>query len=376
MTTVHLVYPHSPRISCPDAIGRNLGERLEQHYQVAYYDWDDCRVIKPETGDILLGHPHPAPWTCFRRSLSQPGWRRVLAMSPYHHGDHVQVAFLDSLIERCDLYLAITGNYWFSSVETSPFAHWRSKMVHLDLALDRQDFPVIKTGFNASGCRRFIYVGHSGWTKNTSYLSEIARALPETQIGWLGRHRQPIPGILYLGFQDFSTETGRQMIASYDFMITVGKADANPATVLEAMAWGLIPVCTPQSGYSGYPGIVNIPLGDAREAVAILRQLQNLPDTALREMQTTNWQALDTHFNWNRFTQQVIAAMESDACPEIEPVSPLRRLYIRWAATVSPYSPWRPLNLVRYLVHGLRRRGIHPGQAALIGPGGDSPLCL
>jgi len=365
VTTIHLVYPHGPRISCPDAIGRKLGQRLEQHYRVVYYDWNDFRVIKPASGDVLLGHPHPNPWTCFRRSLAQPGWRRVLAVAPYHHGDPRQVAFIDALIEHCDLYLAITGNYWFSSIETSVFAHWRPKMMHLDLAVDRADFPVLKRSFSAPGQRRFVYVGQSGWTKNTPYLSEIARAMPETQIGWIGRRNQPISGLQYLGFQDFATEVGRQLVASYDFMLTVGKADANPTTVLEAMAWGLIPVCPPQSGYTDYPGIVNVPVGNAREAATILRHLQMMPDTALKEMQETNWRALDTHFNWDRFARQVMEAIESDARPALGPVSLLRCLYLRWMALISPNSPWRPLNLTRLLARQLLHRRPPPGAGGI-----------
>ena len=123
MTTVHLVYPHGARISCPDAIGRNLGNRLEQKYEVLYYDFDDRRVIKPAPGDILLGHPNYSPQTCFRLSLSQPGWRRVIAMWPYHHGNDVDVAFADSFLQHCDLYLAITGNYWYYSISGSLYAH-------------------------------------------------------------------------------------------------------------------------------------------------------------------------------------------------------------------------------------------------------------
>ena len=41
-------------------------------------------------------------------------------------------------------------------------------------------------------------------------------------------------------------------------MITLGSADANPTTILEAMAWGLIPVCSVQSGYEGFSSIRNI----------------------------------------------------------------------------------------------------------------------
>ena len=107
---VHLVYPHGPRVSAPDSIGRHLGQRLAARYDVVLHDWDERGVIKPEPGDVLLGHPHPAPGTIFRRSARERGWSRVLMMAPYDH-DPRQVAFENPVIRDCDLFLAITGLY-------------------------------------------------------------------------------------------------------------------------------------------------------------------------------------------------------------------------------------------------------------------------
>ena len=70
-----------------------------------------------------------------------------------------------------------------------------------------------------------------------------------------------------LGFMDFSQPEARAAVAGYDFMITVGAMDDNPTTILESMAWGLIPAVTMQSGYENRAGIVNVPLNDALAAV-------------------------------------------------------------------------------------------------------------
>ncbi len=359
MKTIHLVYPHGSRISCPDAIGRNVGQRLAQHYRVCYYEWDSAQQIEIGKNDVLVGHPHPSPGTCFRLNYRKPGWRRIIAICPYAHGDETQAAFLDALLPYCDLYLAVTGNYWFSTVQDSCYAHWFPKMRHLDLAIDRADFPVLKTVFNPPGKRRFTYIGHTRWYKNPQYLTKIAKALPEFSFSWIGptrkRHllqRTPdtIEGFSPLGFQNFSTDQGRQVIASHDFMITVGLSDPNPTTILESMAWGLIPVCSPQSGYMNWPGIVNIPVNDLQGAVEILRQLQDMPDETLTSMQSANWKALDEHFNWDRFTQTIIEAIESEDSPDspgLETIPFAKKLKIRKAALLSPFSPLRPGNLAR-----------------------------
>jgi glycosyltransferase involved in cell wall biosynthesis len=263
---------------------------------------------------------------------------------PYSHGDRVQVAFADPIVPHVDLFLAITGRPWFDTVDTSPFAHWRPKMVHADLAVEPADFPFVKTRFNPPGRRRFLYIGHTLWFKNTAYLGEIARRMPDSEVAWMGRG-DPIEGVRALGRQDFSTAEARTLVAGYDFMLTVGSSDANPTTIIEAMAWGLVPVCTPQSGYAGHPGIVNVPLGDAERAVAVLCHLQTEPEERLRGLQAVNREAVERHYNWDRFTDQVVEAIESDASPPLLPEPFARRAELRWRSWTSPYSVLRPPGL-------------------------------
>ena len=119
-------------------------------------------------------------------------------------------------------------------------------------------------------------------------------------------------GLRQLGYIDFSLERGKELISQYDFMITVGTADANPTTILEAMSWGLVPVCTPTSGYENIPGIVNVPSNDLEGAISVLRQLQKAPEEELLSLVARADEMLKTHFNWDRFCVQVIDALMSD----------------------------------------------------------------
>ncbi len=334
--TVHLVYPHGERVSCPDAIGRNLGKRLERLYKVRYYNWASIAKITPCPGDILIGHACPIPFTIFRRSCEDKRWGRVLLLAPHCHGDNHQPAFNEHVIYYCDLYLAITGNYWFRDVPHSIFSHWYPKMKHLDLAVDRNHFPVIKEAFNAPGKRKFLYIGTSAWYKNVRYLSEIARALPSVDFAWAGVDKG-LPGLKPLGWQDFSTKEGKSVVSNYDFMMTVGNADGNPTTILEAMAWGVIPVCSPQSGYINYPSIPNIPLNDLDKAVKIINDLQNMQENTLIKWQKENLALLDNHFNWDRFANQVIDAIVSKESPSIESASIGKKVSMLWAEFTNPF---------------------------------------
>jgi len=331
MTTVHFVYPHRRRISTPSAIGRKVGERLQRRgYEVVHYDIDQARVIRPGPDDVLLGHPHEAPWSVFRRSAARSGWRRKLLLMPYVHVDDYHVSLADPVVRNCDLFLAITGSTWFETVSSSLAAHWLPKMVHVDLAVDRADFPRAKTTFNPPGRRRFLYIGHTGWYKNTAYLAELARRLPEVEFAWIGSGDRDIPGVRSYGRRDFATDDARELVGEHDFLLTVGVGDANPTTVLEAMAWGLVPVCTPESGYTGRQGIVNVPARDADTAVSVLRLLQEQPEPELLALQAANDADLDDHFNWDRFTDQVVAAIESTESPPCLPLDRATERRLRW----------------------------------------------
>jgi glycosyltransferase involved in cell wall biosynthesis len=336
-TRVHLIYPHGDRISTPDAIGRELGRRLAARYEVVYHDWWELGTISPEPGDVLLGHPHPDPRSIFRRSLRRPGWRRKLILCPFNHADLRQVAFVDPLIRQCDQLLAITGPYWYRTLNESRCSHWGPKLVPLEHAVDRHDFPPIKTAFNGAGQRRIVYVGHSGRGKGTPYLAQIAALMPETEFGWIGGGK-PIPGLTAYGYQDFSSGPGKDLIRTFDFLMMTGNADSNPTTILEAMAWGLIPICTPTCGYEGIPGIANVPVGDARAAAAVVRRLVCAEDSELAALQAANWKLVDEYYNWDRFAADIGRAIESTESPALPPESLSRRLMFAYYDITSPYG--------------------------------------
>lgn len=315
MTTVHFVYPRDPaRISSPWCIGNEVGQRLQRRYDVKFYDWRHRGAVDAAPGDVLLGHPHWSSSSVFKRSLSHPNLARRIAMSPYV-GDPRQVAFMDQMIDRCDLYLAITGGYWFRRIAQTPMRRWEPKMVHLDLAVNRQHFPLLKQHYNPAGQRRFVYIGHTAKNKNVGFLSQLQQASTDADIHWIGRGRKPIAGLKALGPQDFATPQGREVVSSFDFMVTVGAWDANPTTVLEALSWGLIPVVSKQSGYEDCPGIVNVPIDDAHAAAAVLKRLQWCPDEELQHLRAQGEALLQRHFHWDRFHAQVEQAIESGKSP-------------------------------------------------------------
>jgi hypothetical protein len=226
-------------------------------------------------------------------------------------------------------------------------------MRRLDLAVDRGEYPRVKGAWAPAGKRRFLYVGHEGWPKNTDYLSAIARARPQWDFAWAGRPRRGIPGVAPLGWQDFSRSEARDLIAGFDILITVGTADANPATLLEGMAWGLIPVCTPQSGYAEGSGLFNVPLDDLPGALAVLDRLQAAPSEWLDRARAANDADLESRFHWDRVAADVEAAITDSTPPAALERSPLP-LGVRWIGPFSPLAPRQWKTSLKALVPGRR----------------------
>ena len=351
---VHLVYPVGNRISTPDAIGRNLKLSIEKFYEVKTYNYAQLKTIHPGNADVLIGHWHPNPFTVFRMSAHKKGWKRVLALAPFcpdPTGWHN--AFGNKIIEKCDRYLAITGNAWMKCLKDSPFQHWEPKIVHVDLAVDRADFPFIKKNFNPVGKRRFLYIGHTAWYKNISFLEKLAEEIPEIDFAWMGGTKS-LKNINTLGIFDFSKQEAKNLIKKYDFLITVGSSDANPTTILEAMAWGLIPVCSVQSGYEGFSGIRNISIDDMEDAVATINKLQSVSEEQLKKWHQENLDCLDNHFNWERFCSQVLDEIESKYSPHLAEITSNNRLFLQAAELESPYYWGRPINFYRFLKTNLK----------------------
>lgn len=311
---IHLVYPHRDRISAPDVIGSTLARHLSKRHAVMRYDIDAVNRIDPQPGDILIGHAHPFARTVFRRSLRNPKWSRRILMQPFN-GDWNQIDFIDEVIDDCDQFLAITGSYWFDKIPLTPAARWEPKMVHVDLAVNRQSFPRLKRDVPPKGSRKVVYIGNDHPGKNLAYLDAVAAQWGGT-IDWIGsgsslKHLKP------MGFVDFSTAEGQSLLQRYDILITLGSADANPTTVLEALSWGLVPVCTPTSGYVGEKCIINVPGDDVAEVCRVLDGLQAAEAVEIDRLRAEGEARLDQHYNWGRFVRQVEEAIESSASPLI-----------------------------------------------------------
>ena len=361
--TIHLVYVKGNSISTPYSITYELAQRLSQQAEVCVYDWTEARTISPQPGDILIGHPHPYQNAVFVNSFWQPGWHKRIILMPFHHAMLKYIAWLDPLVEAADVFLAITGKYWIETMAGTLVSHWEPKIIHLDLAVNLNNFPRIKYQFNPPGKRRFLYIGHTLDYKGFDYLEQLAICNPNLAIGWIGGGRCRTNHITVHGILDFTQAASLELVSHYDFLLTCGRSDANPTTILEAAAWGLIPICTPQSGYYHEDWLINIPLDQPEAALKILNQLNYLSHAELLHYQATAHVVLQHHYHWDRFAQQVIDCLTHEV-----PVFPTdgnwqmrakkNRQALRWIARLTRWKTaifqhiYQP---VRYLISRILR---------------------
>lgn len=299
---VHLIYPHNKINKSPDSIGWKLAEYLSKNNTVLVYDYDYWGKITPNPEDVLIGHSHPICLSIFRRSIEEGEWKKKILLHPFNTCWD-QNSYLSNIINKVDCFAAISGPYWFDILDKSEMASWLPKMTRLDMAIDRNSYPRIKENFNPKKKRKFLYIGNDHRGKNVDFLNDIAKAVPSTEFAWAGTGKKR-SNLVHLGVVDFLSKEGRALASRYDFMITVGSGDANPTTILEAISFGLVPVCTVTSGYKDIPGIITIS-SELKSAIETIEYLQILNDSELYALQEMGVATLNLNHGWDRFCKTI-----------------------------------------------------------------------
>lgn len=276
-----------------------------------------CCRFGPE--DIFLGHPFfphiEGKYGVTELSVKKAPRPRISALiCPLHcnlevNTKHLNRAFLDdvnALMPNVDKLFGIMGEYWWDRWDHSPFKHWKTKMIRLDMAVDAKRFPRVKNSFNQPGKRGFLYIGNNDPVKGLDFYSNLMSRLPQYPRGWIG-DGLPVFGIDKISAdRKLDHEFMAHVSQTFDFFVSPSRADANPTTILESMAWGFPVVCTPQSGYYETSYRRNIYLDDLDRSVSVLKQLQYADEADLLRMANEARSVVETHYTWDRFTSTVI----------------------------------------------------------------------
>ncbi len=224
-------------------------------------------------------------------------------------GNHINKEFLydiEKLLPKTNVLFGIMGEYWWDRWDSSPFAHWKSKMIRLDMAVDVKDFPRVKKRFNKPGRRGFLYIGVNERRKGIDFLSNLMNHVGDCPKGWIGPGEE-IPNITRISNDRPLTPKFMASLANeYDFFVSPSRVDPNPTTILQSMAWGFPVVCTPQSGYYETPYRRNIYLDEVEKSIRVLTELQYADESVLLKMADEARETVVTDYNWDKFTSTII----------------------------------------------------------------------
>lgn len=311
---IHLVYagsPDDPRIQSPYSITRNLYYYLKARADVSYYTWDSYAEINPEPDDIFIGHPHYDPNTTVQRFFnSNKKCRMRCTIHPLHTNRIQDNMPFNEIAMMADKIFSICGPYWYDTIDQTPFAHWKPKIVRLDMAVDSKIWKYQKTKFNDPGRRNIVYIGSSMPQKNLGYLYDIVKSMPNTQFRWYGGSGDhPLANLKNMkiyGWCDFNDQNILREIYDFaDIFLNVSNSDANPTTLLEfGLAGGLIPICTETSGYWKSESFINI-THNLNEAISTINTWLTKPTLELENLSIKNRTICEKEYTWDKFCSTI-----------------------------------------------------------------------
>jgi glycosyltransferase involved in cell wall biosynthesis len=289
----------------------NLYRYLRQRAPTLLYDWQERGEIRFKAGDIILGHPHPNPNTLVQKAILNDRRCKVKALIfPMHHAIPRITEFTLPLLERADMVFGIMGPYWYDTLDNSHFAPWKHKIIRLDMAIDTHQYPLIKKQFNPPGRRGYLYIGSNRPEKGCEILGKTMAQLRDFPKGWIGGGPD-IPNVPRIAtYAHLTPKFVSSLATKYDIFVNTSISDANPTTILEAMAWGFPVACTPQSGYYKIPSIITLSTTDIEANVKALLELQYAPEEYLLQLSMTNRRLVEMHYTWERFCTTVWQVLE------------------------------------------------------------------
>jgi glycosyltransferase involved in cell wall biosynthesis len=313
MSRLHFIYagfPDDGRIQSPYCITRHLYHYLKERVDVVYHEWSASYDMEIGPDDVLIGHPHYDVNTMVQRFFrSGKPCRAKCLIHPLHTRRVEDNMPFDSLSRQADRIFSICGPYWYDTIDSTPFAHWKEKIVRLDMAVDASLWPFRKSSFNGSGNRGVVYVGSGMPQKNVPMLTEIARRMKDVRFDWYGGSGDAgfarLPNTHVEGWCQFTPEKVAQICYRNDLFVNCSVSDANPTTLLEfGLASGIIPICTETSGYWRDECFTNIPM-DVDRAVAIIRDWLAKPSEELLARAVANRKICEEKYTWQRFCETV-----------------------------------------------------------------------
>lgn len=286
------------------------------------YAFDDLNgVAEAQPDDILIGHV--GPWV---KAAYDQGKRRIVLYNPanrWYPTRNLAVieanATLAEQVAMSKMVIAQSGAIWRMTAENPEPEKWR----WIDLGVDRAIFPRIKRRFNPAGQRRFCFLNlYDAAQKGADIAQEIVKARPTYRFTWIGGSKMQARNVQYVSSIPNTMGLFRRSMANCDFVLVPSREDAQPGTLVEALAFGLLPVATYTSGYSlSYPRLV---VPNTPEAwLAVLDTLQSAASSDLVEARNVFDTYLKLIHDWHGVEDQITWYLREFLTKEQESASQL-----------------------------------------------------
>lgn len=314
----HGWFPEMPTpLPAPGSITMQLSSYLRRRHPIRLYGLEETGEMDCGINDIILGHPHPDPDTVIQRAFSSSvACKHKALIFPMHHALPEINRFSLPLLDQADQVFGIMGPYWKDTLSQSCFAPWTHKITSLDMAIDGMEYPYLKRRFNPPGHRGYFYIGSSSDRpeKGCDILEKTMSKLPEFQNGWIGGGRELSSMKRIATYASLTPSFVSTLADQFDFFINTSISDANPTTILEAMAWGFPVACTAGSGYYNIPPITTLSSTDIEYNANVLLDLQFASEERLQEISQEGRRLIETHYSWERFCSTVWKGLQPYTC--------------------------------------------------------------
>lgn len=288
-------------------VGRFLREKAaEIGYGFQYVNLDDTtpRTFTPD--DIAIGH---CWWDGgFMHQALNADIKAAFILQPYSHGmvSPGDIGMVLDLFGKASHLFLITGEYWWDTMDLSPFASLKPHATRLDMAINAALHPHSKTRWNAPGERAVCVIGHDTPTKGYKAVAELAR-VAGFRLGHFGssdgQSFEHVPCMVIHGGVLFTPANIAALCDSYDALLCMPLADANPTVILEAAAWGLRVYGTPECGYTSSGMVMPLRTGDMRFNVEMMRAFQREDEYTLRIDSDGQRQRVACEYTWTTFCE-------------------------------------------------------------------------
>ncbi|MFH1985905.1 MAG: glycosyltransferase family 1 protein [Pseudomonadota bacterium] len=320
---------------------RHLGQKTSVHVA----GFNSGRVTEREK-DILLGHPTwDASWRPGDDTWQvQDDWVRDNALSPAapcHPNTYIMMPwvpimspefhtpFIESQLSAARRIFAICGDIWIQRTRAlegdSIHGAVKDKLVQVNLGCDGRHFP-FKTVFGTENRRNFLHISNLAKYKNLPLLCQsldgigatlmvASQSLKET--GWTqaacideyGKKRMyPFYSLGRISNSD--PKLNAFLIENFDFYIHTSTFDAQATVILENCLRGLVPLITPESGFS-CPYAVYL-TQDPIKNREIIRKAIGMPEEEYAERSRGVRAHVLEHHDWGGIYDRIWSVIQAD----------------------------------------------------------------